>query len=44
MLGLLFDLLLILTGAVLVKAWPPADRVATRVRDWLADKLAKLRP
>jgi len=35
MLGLLFDIALIAAGAVLVKAWPPADLLATRLRDYL---------
>lgn len=35
MFGLLFDLALIAAGAVLVKAWPPADLLATRLRDYL---------
>jgi len=37
----MLEILAFLAGAVLVKAWPPADLLATRLRDWLYGLLRK---
>lgn len=35
MFQLLADIGLVTFGAFLVKAWPPADALATQLRDWI---------